>query len=799
MRNFIKRRLCAVVVLPGLAFPLPAIAQLEEIIVTARKRAETMQDIPVVVSVMDKSQMDQYQSGNVYDMALRVPGLVMSTGTMSFGAQTSMRGVGTSTLNATLDQSVSLNIDGLQMTQGLAYSAGMFDMEQLEVLKGPQALFFGKGSPAGVISFRTTDPGDEFELIGRHGYEFNAKHHRTDLIVSGPVSDTLGLRLAATWSEQDGWMKNRAEAAPGTGARTPRYKAFPHKEEWLVRGTALWTPADRFSARLKINTMRTESRNDGGLTQMASCPDGIVAPSGIPFIGGGEDCRYDDVIRVVDLDPAAFPGIANNGTPFNEMEQLFGSLEMNYDLSPQLTLTSVTGYYDLDQEALINGTNSTYAASALAANPRFLRRDYTQELRLTSSFSDSPFDFMLGGFYQDGEMRYHNNLLGNTALGLPAQLALGFQDVETSTLSFFGQLMWSPIPEVEVAAGARWTDEKRRHTIWNSITGVAARHPTPTPRLRETDVSPELTITYMPTDNLTFFGAYKQAFKSGSFDTVLIYDSDHEVSFGDEKVEGGEIGLKSTWLDRRMQFNIAAYFYEFDDIQVGAMEITEEGENAIRTMNAASSEVYGVEFDMTYLPASVPGLSLYTAGNYNRAEYDEFTNAQCWGGQRIQDGCNHELDEEAGLYRAQDLSGRPMLRAPRWSGHVGLNYETGLQTGMTLGLGWYTTYSSKYLTNMLARDDMWQNSFFTHNASISLKGANDTWEVALIGNNLTDKLVRGNCVNSNSSNAALFGGIISGAPERGPAGVEELTCDVTSNRAIWLRFSMKLHGLMGRR
>lgn len=776
--------------------PSVASAQIEEVLVTARKRTETLQDIPVVASVLSGDQLEQFQAHDLSAISARVPGLLVGTASMAFGSQIFLRGVGSSTLNASLDQSVSLNIDGLQMTQGLAYSAGMFDMAQLEVLKGPQGLFFGKASPGGVISFRTADPTNELEIIARHGYEFEASNNRTDLIISGPVTERLGLRLSSTYSEQDGWMDNEGFAASGLGGKEPRHSDFPMVREWLVRGTALWSDDDKLSARLKVNAISKKGINDGGQTQLASCPDGVSSPSGVPFMGGGEDCKHDKKIRVVSMDPSHYPGIPNEGHPYNEIEQRFGSLELNYDVSRDLTVTSVTGFYDIDQVALHSGVSTNIAGSPIAANPSFSRKEYTQEVRVTSAFSESPINFMVGGFYQDAEVGYDVNLIGNTAIGLPGLLQRGSHTVDISTLSLFGQILWTPVPEFELAAGARWTDEERTHEVVNLVTGSPVIWPTATPELSETDVSPEVTLTYRPADALTLFGSYKVAFKSGSFDTTTIGAPGQEVSFGDEKVSGFEVGLKSLILDRRLQFNLGLYHYEYEDLQVGANETTESGVVVIRTYNAAGSKVYGAEMDLQFIPESLPDLTLYAAANYNRATYDDFSNAQCWGGQRIQDGCNRVFDVNAQLYRGQDLSDKIMARAPRWTGNIGASYSVNLGHGMRANLGWYSSYSDKYLTNMLGRDDMWQDSHFIHNASLSLLGPEDKWEIALMGTNLEGKLIKGNCTNMNSANGVLFGGIVTGGSSRGPAGVEELVCDVASHRAVWLRFSMRLDQLM---
>lgn len=820
----------------------PALADLEEVIVTARKREESIMKVPVVASVLGEAQLEAFETGDLYQITERVPGLNFSTGTLSFGAQISLRGVGTGSLVTTIDQSVSLNIDGMQMTQGLAYSAGIFDMAGVEVLKGPQSLFYGKASPGGVISIRTADPTDRAEIVLRHGYEFEAEENRTELILSGPVSDTLKLRLAGRYSDSKGFMTNRAtpvgsdtaaQLAADYGTRLPE-RDFPQQEEWLVRGTALWTPTDNFSARLKLNMTKMERHGDGGLTQFVSCPDGIGAPGGVPYIHPEEDCRFDDVLRVMWFDPAALSvpgtgmhgkGIRNNGIPFQDVEQRFGTLELTYEPSPRFTITSVTGYYELDQASMINATMGGYATSVMAADPDFDREDFTQELRLASNFS-GPLNFVLGAFYQDAKMTYYNNLLINTAqydeleaafgvppgFGpaiLPPQFNRGYQPIDIKAKSLFGQLIWSATPTLEIAAGARWTDEKRTHKVYSTNTyfvpafagipavqpGEKVQVPTAVPKLTADNIAPELTVTWTPTDTLTVFGSLKKAYKSGSFDTVTIKNPGADVSFGDEEVVGGELGVKARLADGQVALNVAGYYYEFEDLQTGANEVRDDGIIEIRTINAASAKIKGIDADVTYAPRAIPGMRLYGALNYNLAEYDKFDTAPCWGGQRIEDGCNRLFNPATGAFSAQDLSGEKLLRAPEWAGNVGIDYERTVGNGLTMSLGWYTSYSSKYLTNTLARYDMWQDAYFTHNASVTLRGANDGWELSLIGNNLDDELVASNCVNANFANANFLGGVVTGRSVSGPAGVEELICDVSNRRSIWLRLTLRFSEL----
>ena len=209
----IVRALCTASLLP-LAWSTPALAQDAapppspapqqnrayidngDIIVTARKRQESILKVPVVVTAISNDSLENVQVTQVTDLPRLVPGLVIAGNLLSIGPQVTIRGVGTSSFDPGVDQSISLNIDGLSLGQGLAFGSGMFDVGQVEVLKGPQALFYGKSSPGGVISLRTADPTDDVEVIGRASYEFEAREWRGEFIASGPLSDTFKARLA---------------------------------------------------------------------------------------------------------------------------------------------------------------------------------------------------------------------------------------------------------------------------------------------------------------------------------------------------------------------------------------------------------------------------------------------------------------------------------------------------------------------------------------------------------------------------------------------------------------------------
>jgi iron complex outermembrane recepter protein len=794
-----------------------------EIIVTARKRQEAAINVPVVETVLSAELLDRNQVTDVSGIVRQVPGLQIGQAVLTVGTQISLRGVGTSSLDAGLDQSISMNVDGLQLSQGATFGVGLFDMAQVEVLKGPQALFFGKNSPGGVISVRTADPGSEFEVIARASYEFYAREKRGELIVSAPFSDTLGFRFAGMYSESDGYFFNKAFALPGTGARDPSSDRYLGGYEYILRGTLLWEPTSDFSARLKVNHNMREVI--GGGAALGSCPDGIASPvpgSIPPFINPNETCRVDRDVYIVDLDPTFFPDVRNNGTPFMRYNTWFGSLELNYGLPSGININSTTGYFDTVIDGFINGVNSGYAGPTLYADNHFERRDFTQEVRVESDWN-KPLNFMIGGYFQDARVSNRIFVGANLAYLPPflRTLAAGTNDIKIRTLSAFGQLRYAVTPQLELAGGVRFTDERRRNTTTRffSYDGPDVPQPVLRPELHSSNWSPEFTITYKPTDDLTLFAAYKQGFKSGSYIMTLPppipgspgacpLPGPCDNSFGPETAKGGEVGVKARVLDRALNLSLAGYYYHYSNLQVGANEVAQGsgGVNlpVIRTINAGTARVYGIDFEANYDPPAVEGLSLRLAVNWNNARFISFPNGQCIGGQTIADGCNTipipgapplpppPGTETVNRFQGQNFAGQRLPKAADWQINAGFDYELPVGDGMKLRFGANGQYSSKFLRLLgYHREDFYQPAFFKLNANIALAGERDAWELALIGNNLTDKYTSGNCTNFSAATGQIFGSPVTGAPSRNVFGVDELACIPDRGREVFLRLTLR--------
>jgi iron complex outermembrane receptor protein len=801
-----------------------------DIVVTARKREESIMKVPVVANTLDAKQIEQFQTTDIRRVADQIPGfLVGAPASASYGAQLSLRGIGTSVLNATIDQSITLNLDSQQFTQGLAFAAGLFDLQQITVLKGPQALFFGKASPGGVVAIQSNNPTQDLELIARGGYEFESRAKQGELIVSGPLSQTLGFRIAGRYTDTDGYFRNIAPPPPSNlGATYAEPRRSQASKEVLVRGTLLWQPVDNFTARLKVTY--SSNHADGRDGQLVSCPDGIAGNGGIQFIAANETCKKDRNFTIADMNPANFPGILDGGRQFANVEQAFGVFEMNYRPSAELTLTSVTGYYHVADQDQFSSAGSSVAGTPFSASTHYTRNDFTQEVRASSDFKNSPINFTLGAFYENiGQHKLGiailNNALPFPPVVGPVFLSDGTHDNPAESESVFGQLLWKITPTLELAGGARWTHEHREHTYFNLISQPNTPIALAVPVLNSNRVSPEVTLTWTPSEDLTIFGALKKGYKSGSFNTSGSFRNGDDSSFGDEKVKGGELGLKVRALDRALVFNLSGYYYKYQGLQVGANATSSEGIIITKVLNAASAKIYGIEGDLTYRVPGIDNLTLRAAANYNHARYGSFANAPCWGGQRVQDGCALDFNRSAasgqvgsgpfgavfvptaggpatqngvsgyyGFYTSQDLSGRALLRSPDFTATGSFDYTIPLGKKMRLTFAGDMRYSTSYYADILLEAGEKQSAYAKFGTNVTLYGPDDRWELAFIGNNLSDHLLLNRCSSSNVANGVspFLPTPLKGGTTRNSAGVDEIICTVDTGRELWLRATIRM-------
>lgn len=721
----------------------------DDIVVTARRRDETTVSAPVTLSAIGGAELRDRAISNLMDVSRVIPQLVIGNSQSVQGGSISLRGIGSSESNPFADQAVSFAMDGVQVARATVQRMAQMDLAQVAVFKGPQALFFGKNSPAGVIDIRSNDPTPHFDSRVALGYEFNGRELRGDGYVSGPLTETLGARLALYGSHLGGYAKN---VTPNDGIIDPSRIRVPHDREFAGRLTLKFEPTDRFDARLKLSYNRLRTEGPAENQQLIDCPRGVgqVAPA--------DDCRLDNRVVRPNLGPnfASIDPRYGDGDPYLKQNQFLAGLEMNYGISDALKLTSTSGFYRTSTKYR-DSLNGAMVRAQLLANYQELKdTEFSQELRLASSF-DYPVNFIVGGYYQHTKM--YDVFIAAANADNPFSLFNNAATQHTNAWSAFGQISWDITDTLELAGGGRYSHERKK------LAGEIEYQPVETlvPRRSFNDFSPEATLTWRPSETLTLYGSYKEGFLSGGFNVSAV-DLRGDRSYEQQTVRGGEVGLKAALLDNDLRINIALYDYDLRGLQVQ----TQVGLTQVVT-NAGKATVRGGEFDFNWR-TPVDGLNLMGAFAYNRARYDVYT-ASCYTGQTIALGCNINPGP-TGVFRAQDLADAPLARAPKYILSGGFDYRREVGAGMEIGVNANTSYSSSYYANPSLQASSRQGGYWLLDAGVNVAAQSQAWELAVIGRNLTNKryITRSNDVTFTGGGTGTAAGILadtSAVPSRG--------------------------------
>ena len=807
---------CALIATLGAAAPALAqqadaepqaneVASEGDIIVTARRRQETAQETPVALTVLNDALLERYGVKGVASIQSLTPGLYTGESSGAMGGTISLRGIGSGDSMAFIDQAVSTNVDGVPISSAQILRAAQMDLKQIEVLRGPQALFFGKNSPGGIISLTTADPGDRMEALVRAGYEFTAREKYVEGMFSTPLSDTVGLRIAGRYSDSDGYIKVISPAIAGLTPTTNR--RFPDQKELFFRGTLTWKPSDRVSVRLKATFTDTDVvGGSSNFSDITTCPYGTPQRP-------GEDAgnfRNDGQILLEQL-PASFlalSGYLENPTGNRNNNQSLLSGQVDWNVTDTLKLTSVTGYYSVSEKLTSNGGYGPYSNNGFAV--LFNTEQVNQELRLASSY-DGPINFLLGGFYEDRKL-YTLTMIGVPFAG-PFANPTGFTNIrlpiestnqKQESYSGFGQLMFDPIDQVQLTVGARYTHENKILQDYTVTPVVAGAYSTPvdvtknplygSKRLSYNDFSPEVTLTWKPATDMMLFASYKEGFKAGGFDAgytnnAFAANPSRSQVFLPEHVKGGEVGFKSRFADRQVTFNLTGYWYDYKGFQVSVFDTISR---AFRLQNAGSARVRGIEAELRYSPNSVPGLSLHATGAYNDAKYRRFDNADCYQGQTQALGCN--LGVLNGVARtAQDLSGQRLRKAPEFAATFGGYYETLVTDGLMMGLSVDGSYSGAYEYGTNYQPLAYQRAYAKLDATWRLFSEDKRWELAVIGRNLTNKrnLINGIDRTGTGSGKGTTLPSCTGINQTGCAALSDLIGTPTLPRTVAVQVSFK--------
>ncbi|WP_339689088.1 TonB-dependent receptor [uncultured Parasphingorhabdus sp.] len=733
------------------------------ITVIARKQTESLQEVPVTVTAIGGDTLEKYQVNEIADVVSRVPALNVQVGGSGSGGQISLRGVGSSNISASFDSAVAFDFDGVQVSTMRIVQAGFFDVEQIDILKGPQSLFFGKSASAGVFAIRSANPTREWEMAGKASYEFEEKGYTFGGHISGPLSDTLGIRVAGQYQDIEDYVK----VQPGTPAFNPdgSFRDSRGLSNFVGRATLQWDPVDNFNANLKLNYVRNRSDGADSHTDISCGANGVADPvyllQGGLVIPSNANCNATDGLYGMSDGAAAL--VSNvptgsggdntsfeNGIPFGKTDIFFGRLKWDLDLSETLTLSSVSGYLSLDSVdtdcyAYTGALAPGVAGNAGCSDPVNKTEQFTQELRITSDF-DGMFNFMLGAFYETRDIDFNTSQQGVNISFVAPDPVTGFtydwykkQNTKTEALSFFASATLDLTDRLQLSGGVRWTDESKISTI--SVPYVHS-FLSATPafissgffsgpiEFSDSNFSPEASIKYQATPDINIYASFKTGFKSGGIDNSALpsnsllgfNDPDPAVrqavadalKFDSETGIGGEIGVKAQFADRTVTLNTSVFYYVFDDLQVQNFDAAAV---QFQTFNASQLTTQGVDVEWGWR-TPVEGLNLSGSIAYTDAEFTApFVTTS-----------------------GEDINGRSAARAPKFAANAAFDWTVPMGDALELGLNGNLQYSGSYFTNEDSASDTVQDSYVSIDGSISVGDPDGKWKLSLVGVNLTDEI-----------------------------------------------------------
>jgi len=746
MKSHKKHTIATAVLAATLGSPTITQAQmLEEVVVTATKRAAGLQDVPIAISVVGGEKLEQFGVTELDELSAYLPNVhIGETGGNSI---IFIRGIGSGN-NTGFEQSVGTFIDGVYFGRSRNARAAFLDIERVEVLKGPQSTLFGKNTIAGAINITTAQPEDAFGAYIDAGYETELEGVSMTGMVTGAISDTVRGRLVAKHYEREGWMDNQFRAPAGSGLSDGDNGAS--QENDIIRGTLVWDATDNLTLNLKAEY--GEFYTEGSLSKfLIEEPTPTVTGFTSAELHGWNDPDYAKTVgqNYRQSQTGGFPGRHIEDDMDNSILQLTADYAMG-----EYSLRSISAFteYEFDNCIDVDYSSIDLADQCVGES----HEQFTQEFLLSSPLGQNV-EWLAGLYYQDATLDV-DNTLGLAWSGLPPVEALVLSLVgplpstsldamhqtqlqqNTETWSAFASFTWHITDRFRTIVGLRYSDDEKDidkenlttalagpgtsvlpdavlNSIYTSALPLFTNHAYKLDR-SEDHTTGDLKFQYDLTDEIMAYFTYATGYKAGGFDTSNLRDQSRE--FEDETVESLELGMKMTLWDGRARVNMALFEGTYEDMQVS----TFVGAGFV-VGNAAESTSRGFEADFEL--ALTDSVMLNGAFAFLDAEYDSYEDA------------GPTIDQQIAGMRTQDLSGETLNFAPEFSGNVGIVYSNSLTDGLDLDLGLDLLYSDEIEIAPDNDSRVTQDSYTKVNARIALVSSDGAWSVALVGKNLTDE------------------------------------------------------------
>jgi len=701
--------------LAGLAPSLASAAEslaLEEVVVTATKQASTIDSTPAAISAVTAERLGPGGIQDIRDLAVSVPNLSVGD---QFGVnRTFIRGVGMTSIDLGADGAVAFLQDGAMIARPSAQLGSFFDLEQVEVLRGPQGTLYGRGATAGVVNMVTRKPSEELEGYARLTAG-NYSAYTVEAAVGGPISgDKVMGRIALKIDERDGYGQNKF-----TGSE------IDDRDAYAVRGSMHWQPSDAVGVTLLGEYFDEEDNNYAfhyfGTTVV---PEDQLAHN---LLGGRTIFDYyADRGRKADL-----RNIYSDEEPINDRNGLAFSLLMDWQMNDAWALKSVTAWRDFER---FTRDDLDVSDVWMFGQNNYIEESETLSQEFTLSGNAAGIDWLMGAMYfteeLHGEVKVPLINLG-LVFGLPADFfdeGNYWQngDVDTDAYGLFVEGRYAFNEQWSVTAGARYNYEKRDGTGFFVFDALGVNVPTDKSESWDA-VTPKLLVEYDAGGGMLLYGQVTRGFKSG----VINVGSLNDV-IDPEYVWAYELGLKTGLADGRASLRTAAFYYDYTDLQVGFVN----EQSVVETVNAASATNVGIEVEL--VARLTDSLSGELSATWLDATYDEFVTG------------DYRND-----FEQVDLSGNNLQNAPEYTAFAALDYRRPVtERGSVIGRVEWAWQDDVYFTEF-NNEDAFQEAYSVLNANLGYEGAEGRWSAVAWGRNLTDEFV----ISNNIITAPLYGSI----------------------------------------
>jgi iron complex outermembrane receptor protein len=751
--------------------PLKEGLVLEEVIVTATRRVEKLQDVAMSVTAFSGDFLQDSGINNLTNLDQYTPNLMVTPGTNARGTSFRIRGIGSAGTNSGIDPSVGIFLDGVYQGRAGMSISDLVDVERVEILRGPQGTLYGKNTAAGALSVITRRPSTEFESMLELNYDTNEL-----LELRGMVNLPLGesghaLRLSGFALDGDHMYEN-----------TYNGEGLNDAHKWGGRARALFDMSGQNGSDFGEFLVTLDyTKEDKDCCAMAVMDYNGLSPLNTPStntptaewqanLGPNELGRPVLIYNAFEDSEGFSPPSPDpfsddywfNGDLHTKVEVGGAALEWNRDLASDNTLTWINAWRFYKNDSIFDGDLTAYEASL--SSDKIDLDQYSSELRIATS-SGQTFEGQAGlyAYYSEfdsvgklaqGQALYENAIIRIEGTTIDVPMSLFFPEgsvntddntYETTSYAAFGQMIWNINDEFSATLGLRYTYEKKERE------GSQTSDPVPPlgldlppiagPNLEydsnrsDTNLSPSINLRYFYSPDIMGYASVSRGFKSGGFDQRRVSVSSNG-EFDEETATNYELGWKTTLFDRRLQFNGTLFLVDYEDFQAESFDGAQ-----VRVTNAGDLRSYGTELELVFIPMAK--MTIGSAIGYVKAEYESFDNGQCTIDQvftqyYIVDGAQFGSPGTASICN-QDLADEPLDNAPEWTVSTYIQYDFDISEQLLGIVRLEHSFTDSYYLDQDLDENLTNDEVNLVNLRLTLTNASRDWDVTAWGRNMLDE------------------------------------------------------------